>query len=230
MISSTWLSIAAVLLEGPSPSVLLTLESSRGGRDGVSWSAYKVNPAAFSITFHHTTAHIPRTSDLRRFTPATTGSPFLWIVGGAIIDIFLSASFFITTDSRRTSSGEVLFEALGLYASADWPSSSLASPPSFFAFSDAVKASIFFSSSATLLSVFFCLFRLGAVTTQFRLAFAHLLQGRLGSSWSHRTLSPRQASQALDRFGSFGSPFILEESQQVINFSLTVRFQHNTYP
>src|SRR3569833_1272537 len=62
----------------------------------------------------------------------------------------------------------------------------------------AVSASIFFSSSATRLSVFFCLFLVGCVTTQLRPALAHRRQGPSGSagSGSHRTLSPRQASHA----------------------------------
>lgn len=62
----------------------------------------------------------------------------------------------------------------------------------------AVKASIFFSKSATRLSVFFCLFLVGAVTTQFLPAFRHRLHGCVSSlgSGSQRTLSPLQASHA----------------------------------
>lgn len=72
----------------------------------------------------------------------------------------------------------------------------------------AVRASIFFSSSATLLSVFFCRFLVGCVMMHARLAFLHLLQGPSTStgSGSHLTLSPRQASQARGLLGSLGSP------------------------
>ncbi len=68
----------------------------------------------------------------------------------------------------------------------------------------AVSASIFFSSSATRLSVFFWRLRVGCVTTQLRPALAHRLHGPSGlaGSGSHRTLSPRQASQARGFFGS----------------------------
>src|ERR1700712_3660669 len=78
-------------------------------------------------------------------------------------------------------------------------------PP--FAARVAVRASIFFSSSATRLSVFFCVFLLGAVTMHVLLAFAHLLQDPVGwlSSGSHLTLSCRHASQARGRFMSLGS-------------------------
>src|SRR5271163_1402661 len=75
--------------------------------------------------------------------------------------------------------------------------------PDVVAFRLAVRALILFSNSSTRLSDFFCLLRLGAVTTQLRFAFAHLLQGPSGlvGSGSQRTFSPRQASHALDRFG-----------------------------
>lgn len=71
----------------------------------------------------------------------------------------------------------------------------------------AVRASIFFSSSATRLSVFFCLFLVGCVTRHSRPAFAHRLHGPSGlsRSGSHLTLRPRQASQARGRLGSLGS-------------------------
>jgi hypothetical protein len=72
----------------------------------------------------------------------------------------------------------------------------------------AVNASIFFSSSATLLSVFFCLFLLGAVTIHglFALAHrAHMPFGSLVSKW-HLTFSPRHASHARGRFCSPFSP------------------------
>ena len=81
----------------------------------------------------------------------------------------------------------------------------------------AVRASIFFSSSATLLSVFFCRFRLGAVTIHCLPALPHLLQvfGLLTSSNSHLTLRPRHASHARGRFmssGFAGSPLGLWSS------------------
>ena len=69
----------------------------------------------------------------------------------------------------------------------------------------AVKASIFFSRSETRLSVFFCRFLVGTVTTQFRPAFLHRLQGPSLGSGSQRTFRPLQASQALDFLGSLGS-------------------------
>src|SRR5256885_9060148 len=75
------------------------------------------------------------------------------------------------------------------------------------AIKDAVNASIFFSNSATRLSVFFWRFRLGAVTIHCLFAFAHLLHEPVGlfSSGSQRTLSCRHASQARERFRSLGS-------------------------
>lgn len=77
-------------------------------------------------------------------------------------------------------------------------------PPLLVACKLAVRASIFFSSSATRLSVFFCLLRVGCVTTQARSALAHRLQGPSGlaGSGSQRTLSPRQLSQARGFFAS----------------------------
>lgn len=74
----------------------------------------------------------------------------------------------------------------------------------------AVKASIFFSSSLTRFSVFFCRFRTGGVTVHFRFAFAHRLQGRNEISFSNtqRTLSWRQASQARGRFNSARGSFV----------------------
>ena len=88
-----------------------------------------------------------------------------------------------------------------------YPSSSLPlTLPSLVACKLAVRASIFLSSSATLLSVFFCLFRLGAVMTHLRFAFRHLLQGPVPGSGSHLTLSPRHASQALGRLVSLLKP------------------------
>src|SRR5699024_4276116 len=73
-----------------------------------------------------------------------------------------------------------------------------------------VNASIFLSNSATRLSVFFCLFRDGAVTTHCRPVFAQRVQPRpppgpvLGSG-SQRTFSWRQASHARGRLASSGS-------------------------
>lgn len=88
-----------------------------------------------------------------------------------------------------------------------YPSSSLPlTLPSLVACRLAVRASIFLSNSATLLSVFFCLFRLGAVITQLRFAFLHLLQGPVPGSGSHLTFSPRHASQALGRLVSLLNP------------------------
>lgn len=65
----------------------------------------------------------------------------------------------------------------------------------------AVSASIFFSSSATRLSVFFWRLRLGTVTMHCRPALAHLLQvpSGLSGSGSQRTFNDRQASQARER-------------------------------
>ena len=80
-------------------------------------------------------------------------------------------------------------------------------PDALLALRLAVRASIFFSSSATRLSAFFGRLRVGAVKMHWRLAFAHRLHGPgasglARSAGSHRTFNPRQASQALARFGS----------------------------
>lgn len=73
----------------------------------------------------------------------------------------------------------------------------------------AVRASIFFSSSATRLSVFFCRFRVGCVVIQFRPAFAQRLHGPSGfdGSGSQRTLRERHDSQARGFLGSVPSGF-----------------------
>ena len=62
----------------------------------------------------------------------------------------------------------------------------------------AVNASIFFSNSATRLSVFFCLLRVGAVTTHSLPVLTHRLHVPRGScvSGSQRTFRLRHASQA----------------------------------
>lgn len=67
------------------------------------------------------------------------------------------------------------------------------------------RSSILFSRSSTLLSVFFCLFRLGAEMTQLRPAFAHLLQRPPSGSGSHFTFKFLHASQARDRLKSVAS-------------------------
>ena len=67
-----------------------------------------------------------------------------------------------------------------------------------------VSASIFFSSSATLESVFFWRFLVGCVMTHSLLAFLHLLHAPSGSagSGSHLTLRDRQLSHARGFLGS----------------------------
>jgi hypothetical protein len=61
------------------------------------------------------------------------------------------------------------------------------------------------SNSATLLSVFFCLFLLGTVITHCRPALAHLRQAPSGLFVSSSSdLLPLQPSQARGRFGSVG--------------------------
>ena len=91
---------------------------------------------------------------------------------------------------------------------------------------DAVKASIFFSSSATRLVVCFCRLRLEAVTRHCRFAFAHLWQGApmALSSLRHGTLRCRQASQARSfRLSLDCGTFLVEPSWPLLSVCMVLR-------
>ena len=65
----------------------------------------------------------------------------------------------------------------------------------------AVRASIFFSSSATRLSVFFCLLRVGWVTMQLRPAFAHRLHGPSGLARAGSRFEAGHRDRRIDKKG-----------------------------